>query len=607
VDVSPIAVRLAELRLWLAVVADDPTGDISSVAPLPNLDGVVRQGDTLLDPLGLARAYDLSPLPPPRAAVTAVARARNALFIARGASRADAAKTLRRAERALALSVLAGAFRSATAALRDLATKARGADLFGRRSGLDPSERKRWKALQELRGTIRRLLARMRDDAVPFFSFDTHAPDVLLAGGFSVVVGNPPWVRAERLTPAERRALTARFSWWRGAPGKGFAHQPDLAVAFLQRALELARPGGAIGLLVPSKVATAEYGAAARHHLAGETEIVHVHRVAEPDAQRFGAVTYPLAIVARKTPPHTSHRVRIGFDSAALVEQSSWQRRGPWILVPNRLRDALECFQAGGRPLAEVAAPGLGVKTGADDVFVGTVVESRGAVSTVQFGAGVAEIEDELLRPAIRGRDVRPHHTSPAVVLLWPYRGAVVRPVLPPRAARWLAAHDDTLARRSDYKDGPRWTLFRTGAALRPHRVVWADIARVPAAVALDESAAAALPLNTCYVANLPDRETALAFAAVLNSSWALALIHATADEARGGYRRVNARVAGLVPVPKPGPHLQPLIAIATNAHESRHVRQSDLDAAVAAALDLPPAACDALAPFAASLRSHRR
>jgi len=42
VDRNPVAVRLAELRLWLALVADDPTTDIAHVAPLPNLDGVVR-------------------------------------------------------------------------------------------------------------------------------------------------------------------------------------------------------------------------------------------------------------------------------------------------------------------------------------------------------------------------------------------------------------------------------------------------------------------------------------------------------------------------------------------------------------------------------------
>src|SRR5207253_6666834 len=55
VDLKLTAVRLAELRLWLALVADDAETDLTRIAPLPNLDGHVRQGDALLDPLALAR------------------------------------------------------------------------------------------------------------------------------------------------------------------------------------------------------------------------------------------------------------------------------------------------------------------------------------------------------------------------------------------------------------------------------------------------------------------------------------------------------------------------------------------------------------------------
>src|SRR5207247_1174461 len=55
VDLKLTAVRLAELRLWLALVADEAETDLTRIAPLPNLDGHVRQGDALIDPLALAR------------------------------------------------------------------------------------------------------------------------------------------------------------------------------------------------------------------------------------------------------------------------------------------------------------------------------------------------------------------------------------------------------------------------------------------------------------------------------------------------------------------------------------------------------------------------
>src|SRR5207244_9591131 len=53
VDLTPTAVRLTELRLWLALVADQDEADVSRVAPLPNLAGHVRQGDALLVPVML--------------------------------------------------------------------------------------------------------------------------------------------------------------------------------------------------------------------------------------------------------------------------------------------------------------------------------------------------------------------------------------------------------------------------------------------------------------------------------------------------------------------------------------------------------------------------
>src|SRR5439155_25180101 len=53
---------------------------------------------------------------------------------------------------------------------------------------------------------------------------------------FDLVMGNPPWVRAERLAPRVRETLASRYTCWRHAATRGFAHLPDLAVAFIERA-----------------------------------------------------------------------------------------------------------------------------------------------------------------------------------------------------------------------------------------------------------------------------------------------------------------------------------------------------------------------------------
>jgi len=589
VDVNPVAVRLAELRLWLAVVADDPSDCIADVAPLPNLDGVVRQGDALLDPLGAARVY-FDGLPGAAGAgARAVRDARAVLFDARGRNGRAATRSLRTSELHVADTLLARALESTDRSLAELAALADGRDLFGQRTGLSVELRERQRALSHNRRELERAGAALRDGAMPFFSFEVHAADVLARGGFSVVVGNPPWVRAERVAPGRRVALRERFGWWRGSAGRGYAHQPDVAVAFLQRSLELAAPGGAVGLLLPSKVASAGYAETARRHLVRESTVAYAHRLPDRDAARFGATTYPLALVVRKSAPETDHAVRLTFDGSRRVSQATLDTEGPWLLLPDPVAAALEELRRSGRPLGEIAAPALGVKTGADAMLVGVLVELSDGIGVVRFGGVEARLELCVLRAALRGRDVDRFRARIGRVVLWGHdaHGAPLRR-LPNRAARYVRDRAEALSRRGDYRGGPLWTVFRTGPAVRGNRVVWPDIARRPRAVALDETDAGhAVPLNTCYVAPAPDRDAALVAAAVLNSSWSAALTAVTADEARGGYRRINARVASAIPIPADGRCRTALAELSASAHRGEQVDDTELDEAVADALAL--------------------
>jgi hypothetical protein len=589
VDLNPIAVRLAELRLWLAVIADDPTTDVLQVTPLPNLDGVVRQGDTLLDPLGASAMFaPRSPNTSSRAA-QAVRTARRAIFDTRGHAQLKGLRELRSQEVTMADLLLQEAENSTRRAADDLTAVARSKDLFGKRSRLSAAQRQKHSTLLRTQGMLRSARARLATGELPFFSFDVHAPDIVAEGGFSVVIGNPPWVRAERLSPARRQALHDRFSWWRSDGSRGYSHQPDLSVAFLQRCLELTAPGGAVGLLVPSKVTSAGYGETARRAMVRETSIAYLHRVPDRDAARFGATTYPLAIVAQKKAPRRDHTMKLGFGGDQSIAQSDLDTPGPWLLLSSKTRAAVEEFRTSGIALGQVAPPALGVKTGANGIFIGTQIDLGCTEALLEFGDRKVTIERALIRPALRGRDVRQFSAKPERVILWTH-GDSGQPLatLPPKAARYFKGHSAALRSRNDYRSGPRWSVFRVAASIATHRVVWADIARYPRAVALDETdASQAIPLNTCYVVAAPDRECALAIAATLNSRWARAQVLVSADEARGGYRRINARVASQIPIPLAGAQRTALAELSLWAHTHPNVAHEDLDDAVAEALDL--------------------
>jgi hypothetical protein len=589
IDINPVAVHLAELRLWLAVVADDPTTEIPQVAPLPNLDGVVRQGDTLLDPVGAARRLLHGIGNAWNDATRSVSAARRTLFDSGGGAQQQDLRRLRQTEIKVARCVLRQAITSIQYAIGDLTAILSGRDLFGDPSGLTRAQAERLRVLRSTKRDLVRAQKQVSEGRIPFFSFEIQAPDVIADGGFCAVVGNPPWVRAERLSPPLRRTLQERFSWWRSSGARGYAHLPDLSVAFLQRALELVAPGGTVGLLLPSKVTSATYGEAARRGLVRETSITFVHRVSERDAERFGATTYPLGLVVRKEPPKPTHTVQLGFTPNCSLSQAALNGSGPWILLPNNVRDALEELRSAGQPLAEVATPALGVKTGADRIFIGHTAGANGDFGHVEFADRSVAIESAMLRPALRGRDVTPFQAHPEHVIVWTHaESGAPLDTIPRKAASYLRRYSMKLTKRADYRGGPFWSLFRVKPALSENRVVWADIATHPRAVALDETDAnRAIPLNTCYLASAPNRDTALTITGVLNSCWARALTYAIADEARGGYRRINARVAGQIPVPKPGPQRSALRELSAQAHKGDHVSNTDLDEAVADALGL--------------------
>ena len=536
VDLTPTAVRLTELRLWLALVADDDTVDLGAVAPLPNLDGHVRQGDALLDPLALAGSLGGGGIRVGGPLVRQLAAARRTLFDLAGPAKRAAQAALSRAEAALARRLFAQAARGLEEAIGVLMAAAKDRDLFGRRRGLAPAERA-WlsrsrQSLRDLRSAARKL---QRDGTVPFFSFESHFGDVALRGGFDMVAGNPPWVRAERLPPRVRETLAARYSCWRPAgAGRGFAHLPDLAVAFTERALELTCPGGVVALLVPAKLATSGYAESLRQRLAHSTRIERAAPLTEPAARAFAAAVYPMVLVAARADATGVEMTATALGpkpGAPAVPQRLLQTAGPWVLVPDVARIARH-LRAAFPTVGDRWTPQLGVKTGADDVFL---------VPAACAGA----------RPAVRGRDLGPWRCDARFHLLWTH-GADGRPLphLPSGVAAQLAPHLDRLRRRADYRAGAPWQLFRTGLARAQHRVLWPDLGRRLAAAVPEP---AIVPLNTVYGIATRDADDAVALAAFLNSRWLTALARVVADPARGGFHRFNARVVRDLPAPRTG------------------------------------------------------
>jgi methylase of polypeptide subunit release factors len=122
--------------------------------------------------------------------------------------------------------------------------------------------------------------------------------------GFDVIVGNPPYVNIRRLTrtrgDAVKTYLRSRYACARGAY--------DVYVLFVERAFQLLRPGGYCGLVVPNKIAAADYARACRSLLLQRASLQEILDVSEMQAFPDAGV-YPYVIIWRKEPPRRVHQV----------------------------------------------------------------------------------------------------------------------------------------------------------------------------------------------------------------------------------------------------------------------------------------------------------
>lgn len=284
--------------------------------------------------------------------------------------------------------------------------------------------------LQGLDGTLGCGDSIIDDPAVSGEAFrwrDVFAP-VFAEGGFDVVLGNPPYVRQERL---------AEFKPWLKRHSNVFDGKADLYTYFFERGVGLLKPGGTLAYIVANKWMKAAYGEPLRRWLAAET---HPRTLIDfGHAPVFSDVdTFPCIVVLRRPdgeapadvevcrlprnelprrepdgkkpdePRDPAQNPLVIYDLKAGVQRHAYRVPAsrfdaePWSIEPPEVVALLNKIKARGVPLAEYAGvhPLRGVVTGLNEAFVVTEVQARAL-------ARRDPRSDELLKPLLRGRDIR--------------------------------------------------------------------------------------------------------------------------------------------------------------------------------------------------------
>ena len=149
------------------------------------------------------------------------------------------------------------------------------------------------KALTSLDHNIREGNSVVSDPAVHPKAFDWQSafPEVFEQGGFDVVVGNPPYVRQELLTP---------YKPWMEANYESFHGMADLYVYFYELGVRVLKPGGLMSYIVTNKWMKAGYGKPLRRFFSEKSWIKSVVDFGHAKQIFEEADVFPCIIVAEK-------------------------------------------------------------------------------------------------------------------------------------------------------------------------------------------------------------------------------------------------------------------------------------------------------------------
>jgi len=320
------------------------------------------------------------------------------------------------------------------------------------------------------------------------FDWDTYFRKIVKEeGGFDVIIGNPPYVRIQTLPKDQVTFFNKNFVSAMG--------NYDIYALFVERGLQLLKPGGILGFILPHKFFQAAYGQGLRELIAEKNALMEV--VNFRDNQIFErSSTYTCLLFLQKSKDrafkycevvrleepvkqlqiiqeheeYQDDRMRVGKIPKKHVSEA------PWSFSFGEEAALIEKVKTRGLLLEKVTERIFqGLKTSADGIYILDVIE-RKSKTIKAFSKTLQKevtLETELLKPLIKGGQMRRYLIEePEKVLLFPYQDAKLiskreLQELHPRCWEYLLSNRRYLEdREGGIMKGDNWYAYGRNQAL---------------------------------------------------------------------------------------------------------------------------------------------
>jgi hypothetical protein len=234
------------------------------------------------------------------------------------------------------------------------------------------------------------------------FDWDRAFPNVMKAGGFDAVIGNPPYVRQEGLYE-QKKIFETNYTVFQGTA--------DLYAYFIERGISLLKPGGYFSYIVANKWMRANYGKLLRQYLKTK-QIIEI--------LDFGALLvfknatiYPCILCVANLPPNNEIRVSMiqtleFADLGQYVENNSYLVKtsmlddNGWSLSENHTQEIILKIKQGSLSLENYVNGQIyrGILTGFNKAF--TIDEGVRHKLILEDPKSI-----ELIKPFLIGKDIK--------------------------------------------------------------------------------------------------------------------------------------------------------------------------------------------------------
>ncbi|MFI3287443.1 MAG: Eco57I restriction-modification methylase domain-containing protein [Rikenellaceae bacterium] len=260
-----------------------------------------------------------------------------------------------------------------------------------------------------------------------------------------IVIGNPPYIRHERIDETLKAKYKNTYST--------FKYRADLYIAFFEKSLSLLNDNGKHCFICSNRWFKNQYGAPLRELISREYSLKTILNMEHTNPFEESVMAYPAITLIERTIERAKYLNYLSVDSIESLRGGIEYSRVPNTLDSSNWTELFNPTNYGGSlyTIPELGFNiGIGVATGADDIFIGSKLYT--------------EIEPSLLLPIITTKDIAGDG------ILWrgnyifnPFdkNGNIIELADYPKAHQYLSSHSERLKRRYVSKRNPQY-WFRT-------------------------------------------------------------------------------------------------------------------------------------------------